>query len=78
MVYGRRPGQPYTGNEAGTEVDLHSIDSRHVGIGVAKTALLQACSLEAMFSLELSSNQTSWNSERLVLLVDRCVEWRIT
>jgi len=34
MVYGRRPGQPYAGNEAGTEVDHPAIDSRYVGVGV--------------------------------------------
>ena len=34
MIHAARPGQPYTGNEAGTQVDHPLIDSRNVGIGV--------------------------------------------
>jgi hypothetical protein len=32
MIYVRCPGQPYTGNEAGTQIDHPFINSRHVGV----------------------------------------------
>ncbi len=34
MIYLFFPGQPYTGNEARTQIDHPSIDSRHVGVRV--------------------------------------------